>query len=54
MTDKKLTEVEELESELRVWELKLKVQKAKFDYQTLKRAMNDVPEPKQGISPEPY
>ena len=47
-------EVDQLESELKVWQLKLQIQKAKFDYMTMKRAMNEVPETRPGISPEPY
>jgi hypothetical protein len=48
MTDiEKIDEITELEAELKKWELKLKIQKAKLDFQSIKQAMNTPdPEPK--------
>jgi hypothetical protein len=56
MTEKKeKTELEDLESELKVWEIKLKIAKAKFDYQQLKRAMNDPgPEERRSLPVESF
>jgi hypothetical protein len=52
--EKKITEIEELENELRIWKLKLEIQQTKSHLIDLKASMNapdPVSKPRLGVDP---